>query len=158
MVWLFQFFSSPRATKDIDIIVIINRDEIISFYGGLKFIKGYNLPKHHRGKKLDYIKDLIEVPLGNTWADIIVAPGEFEEKAVNESLVITIFNDLRIKIVRPEFLLILKLISASEQDYIDCAQLWNAKINRRVVRKLAEEAHITTALRRVINLAKNIKS
>lgn len=143
-------FAIPRATKDIDILVVMKEEEVTPFYKWLKYIKGYPLTKHYRGKKVDYIKHLIEVPIGSTWADILVAPGRFEERAVKESVSIRVFNRIKIKVVPPEYLLILKLISGSDQDYIDCAQLWKVKIDKKKVRELAKETYTEKALARVI--------
>lgn len=149
-------FSKPRATKDIDIIIVMNREKVTPFYKWLKFSKNYKLVKHYKGRQIDYIKDLIELPIKNTWADFIVAPGEFEKKAVSEGISVTLFRNMKIKIVRPEFLLILKLISGSEQDYIDCAQLWKTNIDKNMVRRLAEQTYTKNDLKKIINISKKL--
>lgn len=84
--------SQPRATRDIDFLVTIDKENIGRFVEWLKLVKQYNLTKHHTGRRKDHIKDLIELPLGNTWADLIVTPGDIEKEAIATALSVKAFK------------------------------------------------------------------
>ncbi|MCC6502633.1 MAG: nucleotidyl transferase AbiEii/AbiGii toxin family protein [Deltaproteobacteria bacterium] len=148
--------TQPRATRDIDFIISAEKDKIPFFVEWLKSSKEYKLTKHHIGRRKDRIKDLVEVPLGSTWADMIVAYHEIEKEAVSTGITASAYKNLKIKVVRPEYLIVLKLLAGSPQDFIDGAHLWNEKIDRKLVRKMAEELYIDSKLKKLEATAKKI--
>lgn len=147
--------SQPRATRDIDFLVTIDKENIGRFVEWLKLVKRYNLTKHHTGRRKDHIKDLIEMPLGNTWADLIVTPGDIEKEAIATALSVKAFR-VRLKVIKPEFLIIVKLIAASEQDFIDAAQLWNGPVDKGLVRRMAKRLFLEPKLRKIVVVAKKL--
>lgn len=147
--------SQPRATRDIDFLVTIDKENIGRFVEWLKFAKLHNLTKHHIGRRKDHIKDLIELPLGNTWADLIVTPGDIEKEAVATALSVKAFK-VRLKVIKPEFLIILKLIACSEQDFIDAAQLWNGPIDKGLVRRMAKRLFLEAKLKKMVAIARKL--
>lgn len=148
--------TQPRATKDIDFIISVKNEKILFFVEWLKSSKEYRLTRHHIGRRKDWIKDLIEVPLGSTRADMIVAAHEIEREAVSTGVTASTYRTLKIKVVRPEYLIILKLLAGSDQDIIDAAHLWNEKIDRKLVRKLSGELYLDTKLKKLEVIAKRI--
>jgi hypothetical protein len=147
--------SQPRATRDIDFLVTIDKKNIGRFVEWLKFVKRYNLTKHHTGRRKDHIKDLIEMPLGNTWADLIVTPGDIEKEAIATALSVRAFKT-SLKVIKPEFLIILKLIAGSEQDFIDAAQLWNGPLDKGLVRGMSKRLFLETKLKKMVGIAKKL--
>ena len=148
--------SQPRATGDIDILISMEKEKIKLFVDWLKYSKEYRLTKHHVGRRKDRIKDLIEVPIGSTWADLIVASSEVEREAVAAGISVNAFTGLKLKVVRPEHLIILKLLAGSEQDYIDSAHLWNEQIDKKMVRKMAKGLYIEAKIKKMTALAKRL--
>ncbi|MEK7314304.1 MAG: nucleotidyl transferase AbiEii/AbiGii toxin family protein [Deltaproteobacteria bacterium] len=148
--------TQPRATRDMDFIVLMEKEKIPFFVEWLKLVKKYNFTKHHIGRPKDRIKNLIEIPFGNTWADLIVAFHEIEKEAVAAALEVSVYKGLRIKVLSPEYLIILKLFAGSEQDFIDCAHLWNERIDKRLVRKIAKESFMEGKLKKLMAIAKKV--
>lgn len=147
--------SQPRATRDIDFLVKIDKENIGRFVEWLKLVKRYNLTKHHTGRRKDHIKDLIEMPLGNTWADLIVTPGDIEREAIATALSVKTF-EVRLKVIRPEFLIVLKLIAGSEQDFIDAAQLWNGPVDKGLVKVMTKKLFLEAKLKKMVAIAKKM--
>lgn len=148
--------TQPRATMDIDFLVSVEKGKIPFFVDWLKSSKEYTFTKHHIGRSKDRIKDLIEVPLGSTWTDMIIAAHDVEKEAISSGIVLQAYKNLKLKVVRPEHLIILKLLAGSQQDFIDSANLWNEKIDRRLVRKMAEGLYIDGKLKKLEATAKKI--
>jgi len=148
--------SQPRATRDIDILISLEKEKVKRFAEWLKYSKEYRLAKHHTGRPKDRIKDLIELPAGNTWVDIIVASSEVEEEAISTGLSINAFIGVKLKVVRPEYLIILKLLAGSDQDYLDSAYLWNESIDKKLVRKMAKELFLQGKLQKMTVIARRL--
>lgn len=148
--------SHPRATRDIDILISLEKGKIKRFAEWLKYSKEYGLAKHHTGRLKDRIKDLIEVPAGNTWVDIIVASSDVEEEAISTGLSVNAFTGVKLKVVRPEYLIILKLLAGSDQDYLDSAHLWNESIDKSLVRKMAKKLFLQGKLRKMTVIARRL--
>lgn len=147
-------FSRPRATKDMDFIVTMEKGRIPFFMDWLMYAKEYKHTKRHIGRPKDSIKDLIEVRIGGTWAVLIVAAHEFEKDAVAAAVPVSAYGKVRLKVVRPEHLVILKLRAGSDQDYVDCAHIWNEKIDKGFVRKTVKALFMESRLKKVISIAK----
>lgn len=60
------------------------------------------------------------------------------------------------KVIKPEFLIILKLIACSEQDFIDAAQLWNGPIDKGLVRRMAKRLFLEAKLKKMAAVAKKL--
>ncbi|MBE7415836.1 MAG: nucleotidyl transferase AbiEii/AbiGii toxin family protein [Deltaproteobacteria bacterium] len=148
--------TQPRATKDIDFIVDLEKDRMPFFIEWLRTSKEYSFVKHHIGRRQDRIKDLIEVRLGSTWVDIIISTHQIEKDAAATGIPISIYKSLKIKVVRPEYLLLLKLFAGSDQDFIDGAHLWNEGIDRDFVKGKAEELHLSGKLKKLEGIARRI--
>ncbi|MBI5598212.1 MAG: hypothetical protein HY890_00565 [Deltaproteobacteria bacterium] len=146
----------PRATEDMDFLISIEKENIGRFVDWLKFNKPYNLARHHAGRPKDRIKDLIEVPAGSTRADLIVAHSEVEKEAIATASPVSPLRNVKLKVVRPEYLIILKLRAGSDQDYIDGARLWNESIDRRLVRRMAKKMYMERGLEKLAGLAKRL--
>lgn len=143
--------TEPRATNDIDFILSVEKEKIPFFVDWLISSKGYNLTKHHIVRP----KDHIEVPMGNTSSDLLIISHDIEREALASGITITAFK-VRLKVVRHEYLIILKLIAGSDQDLIDCAHLWNEPIDKRIVRKLAKSLYLEKNLEKMVRLARKI--
>ncbi len=146
----------PRATRDMDFLISVEKEKIDSLVDWLRFNRRYNLAKRHAGRPKDLIKDLIEVPAGPTWADLIVAHSEVEKRAIATASPVSPLKGVRLKVVLPEYLIILKLRAGSDQDYIDSAHLWNEAIDKRLVRKMAKELFMDGKIKKMLSIAKRI--
>ena len=149
--------SQPRATRDVDFLITVDKEKIRDLVDWIKSVKGHRLTKHYIGGKKDLIKDLVEVPIGSTWADLIIAVSDIEKEAVSTGLQAGVFR-LRLKIVRPEFLIILKLRAGSDQDFLDCAALWKEEIDREMVKKMAKELFLEGKLKKIAGIARRVKT
>lgn len=147
--------TEPRATSDIDFIISVEKDKIPFLVDWLRFSKGYNLTRHHVGRPKDHIKNLIEVPMGSTTSDLLVISHEVEREALVSGITISAFN-MRLKCVRAEYLIVLKLIAGSDQDLIDCAHLWNEPIDKKLVRKLAKGLYLEKKLEKMMRIARRL--
>lgn len=147
--------TQPRATRDIDILISIEKDKIKNFVEWLSVNKGYRLTKHHRGRRKDRIKDLIEIPLGSTHVDLIAASSDIETEAVNMAVTVRTYS-MTIRVVGPEHLIILKLLAGSDQDYIDAAHLWNEDIDRSLVEDKAGDLFMERKLKKMKTIAKRL--
>lgn len=147
--------TEPRATNDIDFIISVEKEKIPFLVDWFISSKGYNLTKHHVGRPKDHIKDLIEVPMGGTSSDLLVISHDVEREALARGITIIAFN-VRLKVVRPEYLIVLKLIAGSEQDFIDSAHLWNEPVDKRLVRKLAKGLYLEGKLKKMLRIAGKI--
>ena len=141
--------TQPRATRDMDFLVLMEKEKIPFFVDWLKHSQNYNLAKHHAGRSKDRIKNLIEIPSGSARADLIAAFYDVEKEAVATAITASLYRNVKLKIIRPEYLIILKLFAGSEQDIIDGAHLWNEKIDRRLVRKMAKELFVEGKLKKL---------
>jgi len=146
----------PRATRDMDFLISIEREKIDRFVDWLRFNKHYRLAKRHAGRPKDLIKNLIEVPTGTTWADLIVAHSEVENRAIATASMASPLKGVRLKVVRPEYLIILKLRAGSDQDYIDSAHLWNEPIDKKLVRKTAKELYMEGRIKKMLSIVSRL--
>lgn len=147
--------TEPRATNDINFIISVEKTKVPFLVDWLISSKGYNLTKHHVGRPKDRIKDLIEIPMGSTSSDLLVISHDVEREALASGISISAFN-VRLKVVRHEYLIVLKLIAGSDQDFIDSAHLWNEDIDKKLVRKLAKSLYLGKKLEKMLRIARKI--
>ncbi|MEW6687443.1 MAG: hypothetical protein AB1393_14765 [Candidatus Edwardsbacteria bacterium] len=143
-------FSEPRATADMDFLVILKEGVTpVGLTEWLRIVRGHNRAKLCKGKKVNRIKNLIEIPIGNTWADVIVSEGKFEKEVVKNSIRIRIFG-LNVKVANPEYQIVMKLKAGSPQDILDASSLYRCGVNKRVLKTLISENFLESKFEKMI--------
>lgn len=115
----YSIFCEPRATYDIDFIV-----DIENFNDFLKILKKNDKFINIHKEPMKFKNALIERVIyeNNIIVDFLIADDEFKRNVLSRKIGIKIDNQV-IFIVKIEDLIILKLLSKREQDYLDTKNL-----------------------------------
>ncbi len=128
----------PRTTQDIDIIVLISEDyKWKDFIDILKknYRKQVFKPKPARDAT---IKEMISFTVGPIEVDLInTREFPLATDCIKNAIPVTVFKQ-KVKVATPEYLILLKLISGSEQDIIDIKNLLKVA-NKSQVKKIARK-------------------
>ncbi len=113
----------PRTTEDIDILVLLNEEQI----GKLSAIihEGFQVIHAHKevmtfGKSKIW-RVLLSDPFsgeGSVLLDILFAEHVIHQNAVRNALTVTV-DSIPISVVKPEDLILLKMLSGRDQDLLD---------------------------------------
>jgi hypothetical protein len=138
-------WSRPRATRNVNLLMLVKPADIPRFVAALQ-----NAGIHavvHKGGPDDPVPCLIRV--GNL--DIIAATRKLEAEAVASSIAVEIAG-MKIPVVAPEYLVILKLKAGGPQDVIDVRELLaSTGIDTAKVRELAARFRVSRLLERLIS-------
>ncbi len=146
----------PRATRDVDLVVAISKkmtwSDIASFIETRLNKKGII----QKGTRRTMIQEKLSFMMGQIEVDVISTKGfGLAAEAVKNAIHAQVF-DKSVKVVSPEYLILLKLLPLSSQDEIDIRQLLKkANINR--LRKLAEKHHLLPKLTSLQTKIKKLK-
>ena len=139
----------PRTTKDIDLIVAISKK--ISWPDLVSIIET-RLHKRvavQKGTQRTNIKEKLSFVSGLIEVDVISTKGfDLAAEAVKNAVVTEVFNH-SVKVVTPEYLMLLKLLPLSSQDAVDIRALARkADVNK--LTSLARKHYLLTKLESVI--------
>lgn len=124
-------WSTPRATRDIDLLVLVDTDKLQHVTAAL-CDAGLNA-ELRRGGFNDPVPYLIRADA----VDMIVATKTFEVEAIKQSVDVPIAGKT-IPIVSPEYLIILKLNAGGPQDLLDVQELLaSGLVNQELLAELA---------------------
>lgn len=141
----------PRTTKDIDLIVVASKD---IKWKNVAFIIETRLHKKVAVQKMTqrtHIKEKLSFILGQIEVDIISTKGfDLAEEAIKNSVVAEVFGK-HVKVVVPEYLILLKLLPLSSQDTIDIRALVK-KADRDRLKTLAQKHYLLLKLESVVKL------
>jgi hypothetical protein len=119
-------WSSPRATMDVDFLVLIEPVNLNHVVQAL-CAAGLNA-ELRRGDYDDPIPYLIRADS----LDIIVATKKYEAEAIEQSIVVDVLGR-DIPVASPEYLIILKLKAGGPQDILDVQEILAANLVDRVL-------------------------
>lgn len=137
-------WSRPRATRDIDLLLLVEPVDIPRFVAALE-----NAGIHavvHRGGLDDPVPYLIRAE----YLDIMVATHKLEADAVANSIAVDL-GGMKVPVVAPEYLAVLKLKAGGPQDEVDVRELLAvAGVDIARVRELAVRFRVDMTLERLI--------
>ncbi len=135
----------PRTTRDVDLLVIISRKikwpDLISIVES-RFQKRISL---HKATPRITIKGKFSFMSGHFQVDIIGTKDfDLAAEAIKHAVIAEVF-DKKIKVVTPEYLILMKLLPLSEQDAVDINMLAK-KADMGIVKKLAQKYFLLSKL------------
>jgi hypothetical protein len=127
----------PRTTKDADFVVIISKKITWQDIASLIETRLHKKVILQKGNKRTTIQEKLSFMMGQIEVDLISTKGfRLALEAVENAVPAEIFNK-DLKVVTPEYLILLKLIPLSDQDKIDISRLVK-KVDMTGLTKLAE--------------------
>jgi hypothetical protein len=136
-------WSRPRATRDIDLLLVMEPAELPRFVAALE--KAGIHAQVRKGGLDDPIPYLVRA----AELDIIVAMHKLEVEAVAHSIAVDL-DGMKVPVVAPEYLVIIKLKAGGPQDEIDAEELLAADVDKGKVRELAARFHVDRSLERLL--------
>jgi hypothetical protein len=146
----------PRTTRDIDLVVAVSKDlrwaDLVSTIE-TRLHKRVAVQKGTRRttikEKFSFVSEQIEVD--------VISTREFElaSEAVHSAVIARVF-DMNVKVVLPEYLILLKLIPSGGQDVLDIQELMK-QADKKKLKTLAEQHHLLTKLETLISTQKKLK-
>lgn len=141
----------PRTTKDIDLIVVASKDIKWKNVASIIETRLHKKVAVQKMTQRTHIKEKLSFILGQIEVDIISTKGfDLAEEAIKNSVVAKVFGK-HIKVVVPEYLILLKLLPLSSQDTIDIRALVK-KADRDRLKTLAQKHYLLLKLESVVKL------
>lgn len=142
-------WTDPRNTRDVDLVVSVSEGTTwpeIAARIESRLRKKIIVKK---GTRRTVIQEKLSFASGQIEVDLIGTKGfDLAEEAIRHAVVATIFKK-RVRIVTPEYLILLKLIPLSGQDRIDVISLAK-NADRRKLRALAKRHFLLAKLESVL--------
>ncbi|MEW5768283.1 MAG: nucleotidyltransferase [bacterium] len=145
---------TPRATKDIDILLILSEinQEVVE-KGILKLLaeEGFE-SSFNIGDIEDEIRFCIKsISKDGIPVDMIIATQKWERDIVEQSLIVEVLKGVSVPVVKPEGLIVLKLKAGSFQDIADASKLlMEAPYDYKRLLALAKRARVDKRLARLM--------
>jgi hypothetical protein len=141
----------PRATKDIDILVALHSINDLGNFSEILKEKGLRA-KLFRGGISDPVPYLLKAFDENVPIDMIIAARKWEYEAVEKAVGVD-FKGLKIPVISPELLVIMKLKAGGPIDLLDASGLIRKKdIDMEFIEKKAKELRLSKKLERLRKL------
>ncbi len=135
----------PRTTQDMDFIIAVS--EKMTWQHIISVIENRLNKKVavHKGTQRTNIKDKLSFVSGHMEVDVISTRGfGLAAEAIKHAVVATIFG-LDVRVITPEYLILLKLLPFGEQDVVDIRSLLK-KADKDKIFALAEKHHLLSKL------------
>jgi hypothetical protein len=146
----------PRTTKDIDLVIVLSKNLIWQDIASLIETRLQKKVIIKKGNKRTTIQEKLSFMMGQIEVDVISTKGfELAAEAIENAMHAKVF-DKSLKVVSPEYLILLKLLPLSSQDEIDIGLLLK-KVNKNRLRKLAEKHHLLPKLTSLQTKIKKMK-
>lgn len=139
----------PRTTRDVDLVVAI--PEHITWSDLVSIIETRLSKKVavQKGTKKTNIQEKLSFVEGQIEVDVISTKGfDLADEAIKHSVSVKIF-DKNVKVVTPEYLILLKLLPLSSQDAIDIKELLK-NADKRSVTTLAKKYYLFPKLEKLM--------
>lgn len=125
-----SFYVSYRTTFDIDFVIDVSPEDMHKIYEWLKF-NGYRV-------KMDREVPMISVEIEKVPVELLPAKGFLKEGIKRAKEVV--LKNIRIPLLRPEYLIISKLERGEEQDLLDVEVLKReATVSEKALKKLKKK-------------------
>jgi len=146
----------PRTTKDADFVVIISKKITWQDIASLIETRLHKKVILQKGSKRTTIQEKLSFMMGQIEVDLISTKGfRLALEAVENAVPAEIFNK-DLKVVTPEYLILLKLIPLSDQDKIDISRLVK-KVDMTGLTKLAESHLLLPKLETLLTKSGKLK-
>lgn len=122
----FSALVEPRATMDIDLLLMIKEDELPGFFKVLEK-KVESLVPHNEPMRFKLIKIWRVVSFTNNLeiiVDFLIAESKFHESVVKRAIEIDFFKT-KLKIITLEDMILLKICAKRTQDIADLEQIYS---------------------------------
>ncbi len=135
-------WSRPRATVDVDVLIAMkskNFKKLIDILGSEKFLTHDEIMEFRRMKFLRAL-----YPVGDDFitVDFVFSDEDFFMNVINRGREID-FEGKKIKIATPEDIILLKLMSGREHDFIDAKNIAEVqKIDKNYIKNWAEKLQL----------------
>ncbi len=141
----------PRTTQDVDLVIAVAKNFKWSDIASIIETRLQKKIALHKGTQQMHIKEKLSFVAGQIEVDVISTKGfELAAEAIKKSVAAEVFGK-KVKVVTPEYLILLKLLPLSSQDAVDIKAL-SKKTDMRRLRSLAEKHFLLSKLETVIKL------
>lgn len=141
-------WATPRATEDIDILVLMPPDGGLESFTVALQKKGIEC-QVHRGGADDPVPLLVTAVIAGIPLDCIIAARKWEAEAVEHAVRIE-FMGKTVRVLAPEYLIAMKLKAGGPQDMIDAARMVEqSTCNRELLDALAKRLKVTKRLEKL---------
>lgn len=146
----------PRTTKDVDLVIALSKKITWPKIVSLIETELQRRVAVQKGTQRTHIKDKLSFVIGSIEVDVIGTKGfDLATEAIKHAVTAKVF-DKNVKVVTPEYLILLKLLPLSSQDILDIkALIKKADIDRLL--SMAEKHYLSTKLKAVISGEKDHK-
>lgn len=139
----------PRTTNDVDIVIAVAKNFTWSDITSIVEARLQKKIVLHKGTQRMHIKEKLSFVAGQIEVDVISAKDfELAAEAIKKSITAEVFGK-NVKVVTPEYLILLKLLPLSSQDVIDIKAL-SKKADMRRLKALAKKHFLLSKLETVI--------
>ncbi len=146
----------PRTTKDVDLVIALSKKITWPKIASLIEAELQRRVAVQKGTQRTHIKDKLSFVIGSIEVDVISTKGfELAAEAIKHAVAAKIFNK-KVKVVTPEYLILLKLLPLSSQDILDIKALIKKTDIDRLL-SIAEKHYLSTKLKSVISVEKDRK-
>ncbi|WP_306534264.1 nucleotidyl transferase AbiEii/AbiGii toxin family protein [Geobacter sp.] len=141
-------WATPRATEDIDILVLVAHDKGLESFTEALRAKGIEF-QVHRGGVDDPVPLLVTAEIAGIPLDCIIATKKWEAEAVQRAVGIE-FMGKTVRVLAPEYLIVMKLKAGGPQDLLDAARIVEqSKYDRELLDALAKRLKVTKRLEKL---------
>ena len=152
---LLSAWVKPRTTKDVDIVVVVSKQITWKDLASLIETRLHKKVILQMGSKRTTIQEKLSFMIGSIEVDAISTKNfELALEAIESAVSAEIF-DKNVKVVTPEYLILLKLIPLSPQDKIDIRALMK-KADIKILKMLAEKHSLLHKFNSMLTKGKNV--
>lgn len=144
-------WGQPRGTRDIDLLVSLEATEKIPALITVLKNDGFTA-ELCKGSITDPVPYLVRAHKKDVPIDIIIATRKMEDEAVANAVDID-FKGVKIPVISPEYLIIMKLKAGGPMDLLDVKELLlSKKLNMESITSLAKRFRVDKRLAKIRNL------
>jgi hypothetical protein len=146
----------PRTTRDVDLVITISNKMTWSDIASIIEIRLNKKVILQKGTRRTTIQEKLSFMMGHIEVDVMSTRGfELAAEAIENAVHANIFNK-KVKVVNPEYLILLKLLPLSSQDEVDIVTLLK-KSHLNKLKKLAEKYSLLPKLEILLIKSKKLK-
>jgi len=141
----------PRTTKDIDIVIAVSKKIKWENIASIIETRLHKKVAIQKGTQRTNIKEKLSFISGQLEVDVINTRGfSLAEEAIRNAVVTDVFGK-NVKVVTPEYLILLKLLPLSDQDTVDIKALIK-KADKKKLGTLAQKHHLLSKLQSIVHI------
>jgi hypothetical protein len=147
---------NPRTTKDVDLVVVVSKNLTWQDVAALIETRLHKKVILQKGSKRTTIQEKLSFMMGDIEVDLISTKGfGLAAEAIENAVSAEVF-DRSVKVVSPEYLILLKLLPLSSQDEIDISALMK-KADLKRLETLAEKHSLLLKLQPLLIKPKKLR-